>query len=348
MKFHLSNSLFAASLLVSSVFGEGSAYSPGPTYLLTFGDCIFAEDSSTDVGDITCDFTANGGKDHTVSSTVTSFDTCTGDASDGIVKDTPDAATRDDSNSDLAAWPYQETSDYSVTISLQSAAAPNKQGDNKIKFCLTTSVYDSTSALQYWESRKIEFDVKIEGDFTTAEELTTSFYDGIEDTVEDIADYEFGVTAFRCDSSGTAEADKVLSLGENFFLCVEGDKDNVRITSIDNLKATKTGKELVLISAAIAQNQNTYVYGQGDKKVVIATRLTAGFFEDGQSVTLSGVANLETGQRRQLSIRNMQAADAEGSGFSMEVGIVPSNGSGASAFKATIAVFAAAVVALFV
>merc|ERR1712025_448347 len=74
------------------------------------------------------------------------------------------------------------------------------------------------------------------------------------------------------------------------------------------------------------RNPNTFIYGNGSNKVVIATRLPAPFFEVGGAVTLSGTANISTGGRRRLgrSLQEAAAAD-ESAGFSMEVAIVGSD-----------------------
>ena len=164
----------------------------------------------------------------------------------------------------------------------------------------------------------------------------------------------------RCDSNGNAVADDTeLSLGENFFLCVEGDQSAVVINSIREMMATKDGVTDLNLVATIGDgsgegdlNPNTFVYGYGSNKVVIATRLPSVFFAAGGAVTLSGTTNINTGGRRRLS-RSMQASASsakESAAFSMKVEIAGSSDvSGASAIKATTAMFFGVVAAaLFV
>ena len=122
----------------------------------------------------------------------------------------------------------------------------------------------------------------------------------------------------------------------------------ILISSIRDLTATKGGVTDLSLVAAVGdgsgkgdRNPNTFVYGNGSNKVVVATRLPSTFFAAGGAVTLSGTANISTGGRRRL-VRTMQEISTsakESADFSMEVAIVGSDSSGASAIKATAVMF---------
>merc|ERR1712021_35131 len=104
-------------------------------------------------------------------------------------------------------------------------------------------------------------------------------------------------------------------------------------------------------------NSNTFVYGNGQNQVVIATRLPATFFASDGAVTFSGSANIVVGNevspgaRRRLS-RSMQVASAsseESANFSMVIQVAGmDDASSASAIKTTAAMFFAAAVAALI
>ena len=124
-----------------------------------------------------------------------------------------------------------------------------------------------------------------------------------------------------------------MELGENFYLCVEGDQDAVIINDIESLDATKTGvTDLALIDGA-TPNSNTFVYGKETGKVVVATRLPATFFEADGDVTLEGTADIVTGggTRKLAQVRIMQESP-QSADFSMTVEVESSSAASLSAF----------------
>merc|ERR1712176_563683 len=234
-----------------------------------------------------------------------------------------------------------------------SAAPP---GSSSIDFCLKTEVMGTDGFVYDWIGQKIKLDVNVDGTFSTSG-LSTTAFDGNTATAADAGDATFGVSVERCDSNGNAvPTDTELSLGENFFLCVEGDQTSVLIDNIRDLTATKGGVadlNLVAIngdgSGEGNRNPNTFVYGNGTNKVVIATRLPSPFFTTGGSVTLSGTANVSLGRRRRLgrSLQEGSVMEEESADFSMQVSIAGSSGaSDASAvqIKATAALFLGSVI----
>jgi len=154
-------------------------------------------------------------------------------------------------------------------------------------------------------------------------------------------------------------------VGENFFLCVKGSQSQVVISNIKEMTATKTDPTLSLSivtevddgSGEGTSNSNTFVYGNGQNKVVIATRLPAIYFASDGPVTFSGSANIVVGNevspdtRRRLS-RSMQVASAsseESANFSMVIQVAGmDDASSASAIKTIAAMFFAAAVAALI
>ena len=285
--------------------------------------CVFTP-ATTDVGDITCSFSAFGGEDHTITSAVYASD-CAGSAPTGVEQDGNPTPTL--LNGDGTA---QEESTYSVTISLANSAV--SAGAQPINFCLKVEVKDSNRDVYDWIGQKITLGVDLDGEFSTGSDLTTTAFDGIT-AINDIGTVTFGVTAYRCDETGETSSDSILELGENFFLCVEGVQDAVIINDIDSLDATKTGvTDLALIDGA-TPNSNTFVYGKQSEKVVVATRLPATFFEDDEVVTLVGTAVIVTGGgiRKLAQVRIMQESP-QSADFSMTVEVESSSAASLSAF----------------
>merc|ERR1711935_313838 len=207
--------------------------------------------------------------------------------------------------------------------------------------------------------------IAINGDFSTDNSLSTEIFDG-DASDENLEKSSFGVGINRCDQNGDEVSnDATLAVGENFFLCVKGSQSQVVISNIGEMTATKTGDTPSLSIATQVEdgsgegtsNSNTFVYGNGQNKVVIATRLPATFFASGGPVTFSGSANIVVGNkvspdaRRQLS-RSMQVASAsseESANFSMVIQVAGmDDASSASAIKTTAAMFFAAAVAALI
>ena len=299
-------------------------YAAAPLFDITLVSCVFTP-ATTDVGDITCSFSAFGGEDHTITSAVYAID-CAGSAPTGVEQDgnpTPTLLNGDGTT--------QEESTYSVTISLANSAV--SAGAQPINFCLKVEVKDSNGDVYDWIGQKITLGVDIDGEFSTGSDLTTTTFDGNTD-FNDIGTTTFSVTAFRCDNTGDAfPEDTILELGENFYLCVEGDQDAVIINDIESLDATKTGvTDLALIDGA-TPNSNTFVYGKETGKVVVATRLPATFFEADGDVTLEGTADIVTGggTRKLAQVRIMQESP-QSADFSMIVEVESSSAASLSTF----------------
>jgi len=327
-----------------------SPYDAAPTYDIqldttsTNGGCVFAKDetgSATDIGDITCTFTALGGVGHKVSSEVLADNDCSSLAPVGVTQDANpnfEFTTLSDT---------EESSTYTVKISLAKSAAP--AGSTSIDFCLKTEVKDKDDFVYDWIGQTIQLTVNVNGAFSTSDLKTTAFV-GNTLNAASAGKADFGVGVERCDEFGNVVTDSVLSLGDNLFFCVTGQQSVVLINSIQQLTASKDGENLSLVtyagdgSGAGDLNPNTFVYGTGTNNAVIATRLPSTFFSSTGEVILSGTANISTGGRRQL-VRSMQEASESGD-FSMEVKIAgSSDASGASAIKATATVFFGAVAA---
>jgi len=196
-------------------------------------------------------------------------------------------------------------------------------------------VEDSNGDVYDWIGQKITLNVDLDGSFSTESDLTTTPFDGNTEQADDVGTVTFGVSAYRCDETGETSSDSSLELGENFFLCVEGEQDAVIINDITTLGATKTGvTDLALITGGNA-NSNTFVYGKESGKVIVATRLPATFFEDDGSVTLEGTADIEIetggGGRKLAQVRIMQESP-QSADFSMTVEVESSSAASLSAF----------------
>ena len=324
-----------------------------PYFDIIMDSCVFAPDvSGSDIGDVTCTFTSFGGVSHSVSSAVYADDCESTLALTGISQDDPTEFT----HSLVPGSTTQESGTYVATISIANSAAP--ADSTSINFCLRTEVKDKAGDVYDWIGQKIKLDINLDGTFST-DSLSTITFDGNTEVAEDAGDASFGVGIKRCDANGNEVTDDTeLTLGENFFLCVEGDQTTVVINSIREMMAAKDGVTDMNLVTTIGdgsgegeRNPNTFVYGYGSNKVVIATRLPSPFFEAGGAVTLSGTANISIGSSRRRLGRSLQVTSSkkESAGFRMEVGVVSTDdASGASAIKATTALILAAFGALFV
>merc|ERR1712176_616892 len=215
---------------------------------------------------------------------------------------------------------------------------------------------DKAGDVYDWIGQKIKLDINVDGTFST-DSLSTITFDGNTENAEDAGDASFGVGIKRCDANGNDVTDDTeLTLGENFFLCVEGDQSTVVINSIREMMAAKDGvTDMSLVATAGDgsgegdRNPNTFIYGYGSNKVIIATRLPAPFFAAGGAVTLSGTANISIGSSGRRLGRSLQATsfEKESAGFRMEVKVAGSSDtSGASAIKATTAMIFGVVAAM--
>ena len=289
--------------------------------------CAF-DAATPDVGDITCSFTASGGAGHSITSDVYAASDCEGSAPTGVVQDDNPTFTLVSGDGTT-----QEESTYSATISLTNSVETT--GADSIDFCLKVEVEDSNGDVYDWIGQKITLNVDLDGSFSTGSDLTTTTFDGNTD-VNDIGTVTFGVTAYRCDETGETSSDSILELGENFFLCVEGEQDAVIINDITTLGATKDDDnddtDLALITDG-NPNSNTFVYGKESEKVVVATRLPATFFEDDGAVTLEGTADIVTGggTRKLAQVRIMQESP-QSADFSMIVEVESSSAASLSTF----------------
>lgn len=323
-----------------------------PKYDIRLDSCSFAATGSPDIGDITCKFKADGGEDHNINSAIYNADCSSDEAPAGITQDGTGTFQRSETNNGV----NQETSTYEVVISLANDAAP--EDSDFIDFCLMTNVTDKDGDVYDWIGQKIRLNVYTDGDFSTYSNLTTVEFNGISQDQENAGDANFGVTAYRCDASGTKPDDfrDSVRLEENFFLCVEGQQSGVVIKSIDELKAKQATKDDVnLITGTDQENTNTFVYGKNSNKVVIATRFPATSFETASTITLEGKSTIVTGgvvngRRLGRSMQEVSAAPGEESAdFSMEIGIVADESGGfviqssAKVFLGTLAAAALAV-----
>ena len=300
-------------------------YASAPDFDIVLVSCTFTP-GTTDVGDIVCEFDGKGGVGHDITSAIYAASDCEGSAPTGVVQDdNPTFSSALESGSQT-----QEESTYSATISLANSAVPTDA--TSIDFCLKVEVEDSDGDVYDWIGQKITLGVDLDGSFSTGSALTTTPFDGNTD-INDIGTVTFGVTAYRCDETGETSSDSILELGENFFLCVEGEQDAVIINDITTLDATKNGvTDLALIDGA-TPNSNTFVYGKESEKVVVATRLPATFFEDDEVVTLVGNAVIVTGggTRKLAQVRIMQESP-QSADFSMTVEVESSSAASLSAF----------------
>jgi len=320
-----------------------------PEYSLSFSGCSFVSNSADDVedfGDIVCSFTASGGTDHTVTSEIYGVD-CESSSTPpaGVAQDeesTFDRTVVTDSN--------QESSTYQVTISVAHSAVLS----GGFQFCLMTDVKDSTGEIYDFIGQKISLPATYDGNFNVGG-LTTEASDGITQTAADAGTASFTVDAFRCNIAGTQVSDDLeLSLGENFFLCVEGSQSSVRIVNIESLLASKDNIENIDLIAADGSTPSTFLYGLNTNKAVIATRLPSRFFSSDGAITLTGTAVIENGGGRRLA-RLMQetSTSEEASEFSMDIPVVASSvfKTAGGSTKGPVGVFMLAVtaaVALFV
>ena len=299
-------------------------YASAPDFDIVLVSCTFTP-GTTDVGDIVCEFDGKGGVGHDITSALYAASDCEGSAPTGVVQDDNPTFTLVSGDGTT-----QESSTYSATISLANSAVPTEA--TSIDFCLKVEVKDSDGDVYDWIGQKITLNVDLDGSFSTESDLTTTPFDGNTD-VNDIGTVTFSVTAYRCDETGETSSDSILELGENFFLCVEGEQDAVIINDITTLDATKNGvTDLALIDGA-TPNSNTFVYGKESEKVVVATRLPATFFEDDGAVTLEGTAEIVTGggTRKLAQVRIMQESP-QSADFSMTVEVESSSAASLSAF----------------
>ena len=299
-------------------------YASAPEFDITLDSCTFTP-GTTDVGDIVCNFDAKGGVGHDITSAIYAASDCEGSAPTGIEQDPSPTFTLVSGDGTT-----QETSTYSATISLANSAVPTDA--TSIDFCLKVEVKDSNGDVYDWIGQKITLGVGLDGTFSTGSDLTTTTFDGNTEA-DDIGTVTFGVTAYRCDETGEASSDSILELGENFFLCVDGDQDAVIINDITTLEATKDDDTDVALITEGEPNPNTFVYGKETGKVVVATRLPATFFEDDGAFTLEGTAVIVTGggTRKLAQVRIMQESP-QSADFSMTVEVESSSAASLSAF----------------
>lgn len=324
--------VIALSFFGLSFFGSVQSQDPDapvfdaevPDFDIDFESCVFAAADGSDIGDITCTFTAQGGTGHSITSAIKDDD-CVSDlqAGSGVSLD-PNPIT-------TPVTPT--TSTYSVTVSLANSAAP--AGTTNIEFCLQTKVKGDDNNVYNWIGQKVKLAVNVNGQFSTTGALSTETFVGNQADAQNLGQIaSYTVSAYRCDSDGDRASDTPLKLGENFYLCAEGSQ-SVLIDGIDTLKADKNGQPtLNLISAGGDRNSNTFVYGTGGNKVVIATRLPSNFYENAVGVSLSGTTDISIGGRRQLVRIMQEASPPESVDFSMEVGVVSSGAVSVSVFGA--------------
>jgi len=310
--------------------------------LTTSPGCVFAAGAGV-IGTIECTFDTKGGADYYVDSALYSTDCSTGVAPTGVGLDTSNTGFN------RAGGDKQYASSYAVTLPIANSAAAT---GNDLAFCLRTEVKDKDGDVYDWTGQKIKLAINVVGTFTT-NSLSTQTFDGDATAEQNVGTSSFGVSIDRCDENGgvISGGGTVLTVGENFYLCVKGSKSQVVVSNIQQMTASKDSDTLSLVAATVS-NSNTFVYGNGQNQVVIATRLPATFFASGGAVTFSGSANIVVGARRRLS-RSMQVASVsseESANFSMDIQVAGmDDASSASAIKTTAAMFfAAAVAALFV
>jgi len=342
------------------IIGNGSGSSTTttivapPVYDIEFVSCGFVTATDAiDVGDIACSFTASGGVGHTIESQIMDDDCTSTFTQTGVVQDANPTFVADDDGGSTT----EQGSTYDVVISLDYSAV---QSDD-IAFCLLTSVLDVERDSYAAIGQRIRLPVNIDGTFNT-DGLTTEVAEVSTEEAAETGQANFLVTAKRCDTDGNeVTKDTELSVGENFFLCVNGSQ-NVVISGIQELVATKNNVvDVILVTSTGAgsegtNNANTFVYGKDTNQIIIATRIPSRFFQGTGSITLTGAANIGVGGRRRL-VRLMQetSTSEESSDFSTEIPIVasPMFETAGGSTKGRVGVFllavaAAAAVALFV
>jgi len=235
--------------------------------------------------------------------------------------------------------------EYVYSMDIYDTAVP--QGD--LEICLLMEVYDTAGDVYDWIGQKITLALSVDGDFTT-DSLSTALYDGTTNPLQNTGSLAFKVSILRCDANGgeITGGGAPLNVGDNFFLCVRGSESQVVVNNIQGLAARKDSENIALIADKVS-NANTFVFGEGQNQVVIATRLPSPFFLSRGSVTFEGSANIVVNGRRRLS-RSMQALEAEESAdFSMDIGVTGmDDASSASAIRATAAMLFAAVFAALI
>jgi len=303
--------------------------------------CAFTE-GTDNIGTITCTFDTKGAIDYTVDSALYSADCSTAESPMGVSLVTTTSSTG--FNRALVGGGQYESA-YVVTLPIANSAAA--EGSTTIVFCLKTEVKDKNGDVYDWSELKITKDIYVDGGFGTAigikavstdslstetlnGGLSTETFNGGEPTNRELEESSFKVGINRCDESGVEVSNgAALALGENFFLCVKGSQSIVVVSNIREMTAAKTGDTPSLsIVTEVGDgsgegnlNSNTFVYGNGQNQVVIATRLPTTFFASSGVVTFSGSVNIVVGARCRIS-RSMQvdyAYSDQSDNFSMDI-----------------------------
>jgi len=315
--------------------------------LTTSPGCVFAAGTGT-IGTITCTFDTEGGAGYTVDSGLYETDCVTTGTPTGVsLGDTPVTPALENGSN------RQYISTYVVTLDIANSAAAN----GNLAFCLKTEVKDKDGDVYDWTGQKIRLAINVDGTFTT-NSLSTQTFDGATTAEQNVGASSFGVSINRCDENGgEVTSGTALTVGENFYLCVKGKQSQVIVSNIEEMTAAKTGATTLSLVTATSTgsegtvNSNTFVYGNGQNQVVIATRLPSTFFATGGTVTFTGSANIVVGARRRLS-RSMEVASTsseESANFSMDIQVAGmDDASSASAIKTTAAMFFAVVVAALI
>merc|ERR1711988_1948013 len=249
--------------------------------------------------DVICDFV---GIDSDVGSTLTSYIRSYSDCNSTYTN--PGVYTNDTTS--VVTNPYSVFTFVDPTLDGTESAT--------YKFCIRTELKGSKGNVEIFRGQQVTISFNYEGNFVV-DDFSTEVYSGIsEETLEETI--EFNLTAYVCELNGVRLDDPpALSLGQNLYICVESDEDSI-ISDLDSMTATKTGVSLDIVNIG-----NTFITGTGTSKLFVAIRLPAPFFEDSESLSITGTATVSPVINRRLSVRKLQTVDGDSTSFEVNVDI---------------------------
>lgn len=295
---------------------------PAPTYGIDLSEsCVFTP-VDTDIGpigSIVCTFDTEGDIAHEVVSELRGPDCSSENPNLGLIIA---ERTKDPSFG-------SEVSTYAVSVSIGGSAL--QEDDTSVAFCIQASVKAGGTDDVYAQlDQEVQLNFETDGSFTFKPfELTVPVVVTDTSGTVNIIDTSLTVDVYQCDASGSSTSSS-LSVAETLYICIEGDQDAVVINAIVNLQAAKLGvstlsiiEEASIINSAIT---TIYVYD----KVIVATKLPLGFFEDSNSIIISGDADISAGGSiRKLSMgktvvsRPVADQGAESATFNLNIGVIP-------------------------
>lgn len=304
------------------------------SYEISFSnECAFVADNVTKIGTINCGFTASGPQDFGVGGAIYGSDgsTCSGTAPDGVAL--------------VTATPRSPVgSIYTESINIGFNAFEGLTADSEaqnITFCLEAEVTDNADVVYKEVKKVITLSITYDDTFTSAG-LTAVVYDPNQGTDSVDSNLAYTVDARRCDQFGETVSGN-LEIGDNFFLCVQGDPTSVLVTEIETLTASKGDSLSLQLIGGESSGANAQQYGKGSNILIIGIRLPASFYTGAGDVTFTGEAAITVGSNRRQLVRIMQ--EDQTLDFSVEVG-VESVSSAVSVSMFGAAIVTSAVVAL--